>query len=266
MTPDNRLNKTKIIKYLWVLGLFFSLFIFYSLFQNFKFHLVSVTPSLNSVGVVTPDITFNYNHALVGKGLLVTSDQNIISSYSASGKKLTMSLDSAKLSLGRTYTITVGPVSDLSGKFISKKSYNFIVKNIAFASLSKEQQTTIMKQQATVPYSRTSIGYINTDALINVGLSANQLLDMQQAFFLYSKSIDKEISQVTVMTDSLVLGPYDSNSPNPISSLIFNVKIDSTELGAKLVYSGLSTAELYLYDQVGGKQLFDSGLLTPASF
>lgn len=265
MTP-NDLDRAKLIKYLWVFVLLFSIFIFYSLFRSFSFHLVSTTPSLGSIGVVTPDITFNYNRSLNNKGLVVTSDQNIVSTFSITDKKLVVSLNSATISLGKTYTITVGPVSDSSGKSIGKKTYSFTTKNIAFTSLSKEQQSTVMKQQATVPYSRTSIGYTGADALVNVGLSSSQLLDMQQGFFLYSKSVNKEFLGVVIQTNSIVSGPYDSSLPNPVSSLMFGVVIDGANYNAKLVYSGLSSAELYIYEQATGKQLFDSGTLSPSDF
>ena len=235
-------------------------------FQASRFHLVNITPGLKAVTILTSSVSFNYSSKLSETGIRVSSGDKIISSFSVRDKRLVVSLNSIDLNVGEKYTITVGPLIDIRSRKLAEKTYSFKVVGVSLDELSKSQRAAIIKQQDSVTYTRSSINYFGLDVLTNNGLSANQLEDVKQAFFLYSNSIKHKISQVTVLNDSLMLGPYNSNDPDPVSSSTFSIKIDNIELGAKLVYSGLSSAELYLYDQVGGKQLFDSGLLTLTNF
>lgn len=235
-------------------------------FRVLSFHLISTTPNLKAVTIITPSVVFNYSSRLSETGMKVSSRDPIVKSFAVNNKSLVVNLSSATLIVGKTYTITVGSLQDTKNRKLGAKTYSFKVVSVSFSELSKSQQADVMKRQANVPYTRSSITYSGFDVLTNNGLSTYQLEDVKQAFFLYSNSIKQKVSRVTLVNDSLVLGPYDSNSPNPISSSTFSVKVDDTALGAKLVYSGLSAAELYLYDQVSGGQLFDSGSLTPASF
>lgn len=240
------------------------LFVFgFLLFQSFRFHLVKTTPSLSAITIITPSISFNYNKPLSSAGLVISSESKVINSYTINGKSLVIRLDSSLLAVGKSYVIEVGPLQSLSGNKLPKRVYAFKVVSISFDQLSKTQRDAILKNQANPPYSRGVINYLGFDNIVTNGLSAVQEEVLKQAFFLYSKSISEQVSQITVVSGTLVLGPYDSNSPNPVSSVTFGVKIDSTILAAKLVYSGLSDVQLYLYGQPGGSVIYDSGLLTP---
>lgn len=237
----------------------------FMILQNLRFHLVSTTPSLGVVRIITSSISFNYNHGLSTTGLSVTSGSKIIDSYRVSGKSLIVNLKPSALSVGKTYTVVIGPLSDVSDKKLAQRSFTFKVNSVSFQNLSKAQQDVVMQQQAAVPYTRTSINYDGINVLVDAGLSADQVQEMKQAFFLYSQSINKKFSQITVIASSVVQAPYDSNSATQTSSVSFNVNVDAKTLGAKLVYTGLLTAELYLYDAPGGALIYDSGNLTPTS-
>lgn len=261
-------NNQKILRKLLPIGLLFGLvilcFVGFTIFQSTQFHLINTTPNLNSVGVVTPYISLNYN-ALLVSGAVVTSQPNVVDSYEVSGKSLVIHLKSSVITLGKNYNLSVSSISNKSGKSLSKRSFSFTVRNIAFDSLSAAQKSAVLKQQSTVPYSRNSINYIGIDALVSSGLSAAQVQDLEQAFFLYAKSVNQEITQFNIEANSLVLAPYDSTSATQSSSLTFNVTVSGKTLAARLNYTGLSAAELFLYDSSNNSLIYDSGVLTPSA-
>lgn len=259
---NSKRTKVKLLFISLVFGLLgLAGFLFY---QSLQFHLVNTTPNMNSVGVVTPYISFNYNETL-RSDIKVTSSPNIVESYKVSGKNIIVSLDSSVISLGKNYTVVIGKVSGPNGKSLPSRSFNFKVRNIAFDSMPLAQQQAVMKRQLAVIYSRTSISYVGFDSLINSGLSADQVELLKQAFFLFSQFVNKDISRVIIVTGSVEQAPYDSTSATQVSSVSFNLNIDSKTMAAKLEYGGLSDVQLTLYDQAGGSLVYDSGLLTPAN-
>lgn len=263
MYNSGKLQVRRLLPYVLVLGV---LIIGLLVFQVTRFHLISTTPSLKSVSIITPSISFNYSSKLSEVGVKVSSQDGVVKSFVVSNKALVVRLYTAHLTVGKTYKITVGPLQDTSNRRLSEKMYSFKVISVDFGQLSKSQQADILKQQANVPYTRASINYAGFDALTSSGLSLNQLEGTKQAFYLYSNFVKQKVSLVTVIDGSVAQAPYDSNSSSQTSSVSFSLKVDESSYNARLVYSGLTDVELYLYNQSSGALVYDSGVISPTSY
>ena len=229
-----------------------------------RFHMVTISPGLKSIGSTTPYIDFKYNKAL-SDIYEVSAAPAMIKSSEVDGKNLRLFINSDDVVVGTKYKITFKSVSSKSGDRIVNKSYEFTAKDVKYNDLSAEQKSYVVSQQDKFIFSRTTILLIGADALIDRGVSDSQIVVLQQAVFAYSKSINKQFAQVTINSAGLTQAPYDSSSSNPLSILDFDVVIDDQAYHFKLTSSGFTTAQLQIYDKSGGTQLFDSGLLEPVS-
>lgn len=263
MYSSGKVMVRRLLPYVLVLGVLITGLL---IFQVSRFHLVSTTPSLKSVSIITPSISFNYSSRLSETGVKVSSRDGVVKSFAVSNKALVVSIDTARLTVGKTYELIVGPLQDTRNRKLAEKTYSFKVVSVDFGQLSKSQQADILKQQANVPYTRSSINYAGFDALTGSGLSLTQLEGTKQAFFLYSNFVNQKASLVAVVDGSVVQAPYDSSSSSQTSSVSFSVKVDGSSFNARLVYSGLSDVELFLYNQNNGGLVYDSGVIAPTSY
>lgn len=240
------------------------LIIGWSIARSFQFHMVSTEPSLQKVGVATPYIVFRFNEPLTADGLQVSSQPSITSSHQVHEKQLTVNLVPGSLQVGHSYTIKLDSVHSTTGKQLAHLSYTFKVVDISFQDMPTAQQQAVLKQQATVPYTRNSITFSGTDALLNNGLTADQIDTMKYEFFLFSQSLHRQFSQVVIDPSTISLPPYDPDNPPTTSTLSFTVTIDRIVYTARLGYSGFSNAELVLVTSAN-TQVYDSGNLAGAA-
>lgn len=107
---------------------------------------------------------------------------------------------------------------------------------------------------ARIPTPQTIV-FSGTSALINSGLTVNQVSALKQAFFKYKSSAQS----IVINQSSVEPGPHN---PNGIGFTInFTVAIDSKLSKAAVSYSGLNDIRLYLYDPQNNSLVFDSGVI-----
>lgn len=231
----------------------------FAILQALRFHVVSTTPSMNSVAAISPYITFNFNRNLSKEGASITSTPSIISSSTIQGRQWRIYLNKI-LTVGKAYTITIKYVSDIKSDHITNQAFTFTAKNIPSNQLPADQQAYILKQQANQPYTRNSITYVGVDSLLTSGLTLTQSDDFRQACFLFSQAQHTTFKQVAIQSNSITRPPYDSNNPSLVHSMSFNITIDHSSYAAKVTYTGLTDLRLYVYSPVqSGAQVYDSG-------
>ncbi len=111
-------------------------------------------------------------------------------------------------------------------------------------------------QTVSIPQTNQGILFNGMSYLVDVGLSASQAQDVQQAFQTFKPSA----SGVTIVNGSVGSG-VDPSGTTGGSLFSFVVNVDKTTYKAKIITSGLTGARLYLFDTASGKQVFDSGML-----
>jgi hypothetical protein len=108
------------------------------------------------------------------------------------------------------------------------------------------------KATAALP-SANNIAFDNMNALINSGISSDQINDLEQHFFSYKPSV----KTVAVDASSVEPGPHNPNTDTSFT-MNFNVSIDSVSYKATISYADTETVRLYLYN-ASGALVFDSG-------
>lgn len=239
-------------------------FVVFGGINTLRFHLVTISPGLDSIGPATPYIDFKYSKALSDK-YTVSAVPAVIKSSEVDGKNLRLFLNSDGVVVGAKYKITVGSVYSKSGSRIVNNSYEFTAKDIGYNDLNTEQKSYVVSRQDKFVYSRTTILFTGDDALIDRGVSSSQLIVLQQAVFAYSKTINKQFARVDIVNSSLVQAPYDSSSSDPVSILDFDSTVDGQTFHFRFTYSGFTVAQLQIYDKSGATLLFDSGIKEPVS-
>lgn len=106
--------------------------------------------------------------------------------------------------------------------------------------------------------------FLGESALLNRGLTTDQLTNMQTAFLHYSVLSKLNFKQVSISVNNIQTSTINPDT-NPIQVMNFPVVFDNkTTAYATLQYSGLSNTELILKDK-SGQQLYDSGVITASS-
>ena len=136
-----------------ILGVLVVLVASFAIYQNSRFHVVSINPSTGNFPAVSPFFQIRLNKTINPKTLRVTSSTTIISSYGSSGKNINISLNEP-LVIGTQYDITIESVSDTSGAVIRNKSFSFTPKDIASNQLPKDVQQALLQKQTS--YSKTA--------------------------------------------------------------------------------------------------------------
>lgn len=105
------------------------------------------------------------------------------------------------------------------------------------------------------PQVRTAedINFEGTDALINDGLTTDQVNEMEQYFFQFKSSANT----VTIDQNTVGPGPHNPNVVSPFT-LNFNVAIDSTSYKATISYTDLNNVTLQLFNPQTGAVVYDS--------
>jgi hypothetical protein len=112
--------------------------------------------------------------------------------------------------------------------------------------LGTSQPTTI---------SNTAFTYKGFELLGNQGLTSDQLANVKYAVNAYVKAKQANAKSATITQKDIGAATKDINSS---ATLEFTISFDGTKLPAKLVYTGLSTIRLYIFNTQGA-QVFDSG-------
>jgi len=131
--------------------------------------------------------------------------------------------------------------------------------NQAFQAVSVTAKTsssiTLNPVKATLLPSISNISFSGMNALVNHGLTHDQIKDLEHAFFKFKPSA----SAVNIDSNSIFPGPIDPNTAG--FNTRFSVDIDSINYSATIKYIGLSDLELMLFN-AAGNQIFDSGVIT----
>lgn len=218
------------------------LFVGFEGYSLSRFHVVSTNPATDSVSTLSPFFKINFNKQLVsGSGSLSTD--GIVTSIKYSAKTLTLNL-SYPLKTNKTYTITINKISDSSGDILNNLNFTFVANNIPYASLPKDEQNALLANQDHYTQPGVNINYINTDDLINNGMSTTQLVLLEQ----YITEFDKNAKNVTFDPNSI--GVYQAPSPYT-AEFHFNVNIDGTTYSAQAPYTFLDDLTLILVNQSG---------------
>ena len=95
--------------------------------------------------------------------------------------------------------------------------------------------------------------YLGFDALIDQGMTLEQLSTLKLAFYNYSQTLPKPIKEISLAVDSI-----DTEREGSIWYISFPVRFNrQTDYQAKVDYTDLDTIRLYLSDN-DGQVLFDS--------
>lgn len=106
----------------------------------------------------------------------------------------------------------------------------------------------------------TTINLNGSSNLVDQGISSDQIDGIKYALIAYTKTIKQHVTNITV-TDIKVI-PRDRYSLSLDNFATFKVAFDNQPVGdVKLTYSGLETVHLIITKD--GKQLYDSGIVTP---
>jgi hypothetical protein len=126
---------------------------------------------------------------------------------------------------------------------------------ISVISVHEGQITNVSLDPANAPIlpSVNAIDFKNTGALVNHGITTDQINDLEQEFFAY-----KPTSQVVdIDSGTIEPGPHNPNVDTTFS-INFKVAVNGTEYAATIRYSDLETVELVLTNPRSGTQVFDS--------
>jgi hypothetical protein len=103
----------------------------------------------------------------------------------------------------------------------------------------------------------TTINFEGTGALINNGLTTQQVSNLEQEFFEFKHSAQT----VSINTSSVEPGPHNPNIDISFT-LNFTVSIDSITYRAAATYTNLETVQLSLYNLQNNALLFNSNTIS----
>jgi len=233
-------------------------FVAYQVVRSQRFHVVSTYPSTSNVATVSPFLKINFNKTLSRRGLSIASSYSVAKSYKIEGKVLVVTLKSP-MTADYSYYIKINNISDIYGHKINNEVFSFVPKFMSSQDLPKDQQQALLQAQAQVPKSKSNVVFNGTGVLINNGVTATQLDELEQEFF----SFDPNEKVVSVVSNSVVQVPHDRNSASTLDTINFSVQIDSKSYGARIDYSLLyDTIRLYLYNPQTNALVFDSNTLS----
>jgi len=253
MSPDKSKKQIKIV--LMLLIFFAILVTAWLLYYASTFHLINTDPSAGEINTITPYITFNFSKALAKTKYQITIQPSETYSETVNQKSLTINLSST-LKSNQKYTIIIPVVSDTSGQQIKNLSLVFTPTQVPYTKIPANQQKAILKRQALGTAKNQKPVFIGTSALINSGLSSEQIILLEQALSQY-----QEKAKVFKINESSVEpGPRNPNTSTQFS-LNFSLSIENTPYNATLNYTSITNINLILYNPTTDAQVYDSGVL-----
>jgi hypothetical protein len=221
-----------------------------------QLQITGTNPDPSTLNTTSTFLKVTFNHQLSSKGLSVSSQPSIVTSSTVSGNTLTINLNQS-MTGGTNYIITINSISDTSNGQLTNKVYSFKPAATAFNNLPTDQQNAALQQQQNHPPSKSNIGFVGTDELLNYGVTLGQENSLEQAFFNFKPT------STAVIIDTNTIAPVarDPNSASPSDTINFSVTIDSQPYNAKIIYSNITDLQLILVDPANAKQVFDSGVI-----
>ena len=101
------------------------------------------------------------------------------------------------------------------------------------------------------------VNFSGTDALVNDGLTTDQLNEMEQYFFQFKSSANT----VAIDPNTVQAGPHNPNVVSPFT-LNFTVTVDSAPYKATVSYTDLNNVTLQLFNLQTGAVVYDSSKFT----
>lgn len=219
----------------------------YKYFDSLKFRVVSTNPSTGNVGTLSPFLKVNFNKPLSTKNISVSASSGTVTGFKAKGETLTFNLK-YPLSSSHNYTVEINKIYDTSGDELINLTYTFKPKYISFANLPSDQQKTLVNSQDQNNTPGANTNFINTDALVNDGMSTTQLVLLEKYLSEYAPSAK------TITIDTSSIGIYAA--PSPYRAMFkFNLAIDGTNYSAQAPYMFLDDLTLTLFNS-SGTQVF----------
>lgn len=103
--------------------------------------------------------------------------------------------------------------------------------------------------------------YLGFSKLLDYGISKFQLDSTKEAFYMYSKTNNNNLKEVSIFIDTIKISSRNRESPDLKQTASFEVKFNRvTTVKATLSYFDLRSIQLILQDSAG-TQLFDSGIV-----
>lgn len=105
--------------------------------------------------------------------------------------------------------------------------------------------------------------FLGDGKILDYGITLDEVKDMQYSVYQYFKSKGQKVSEVSVVAKSISAVPHDPNSANTYDTINFDIVVDrKTKYKVKMNYFDLVSIQLFIYDEKGGTQLYDSGTVT----
>lgn len=221
-----------------------------------QFHLIGTDPPLNQFPASAPQVTLNYSKPLATGNIAAYLTPNVPTTLTVSGKQLIVRFQTT-LEEGKSYSLALQNIASTTGDRLPDTTLTFTPQNIPFQQLSPTTQQAITKNQDQAPPSRNTIAFAGTDALLNQGVSIQQVDAMKQAVFLFGQSQKKTFVEAIIDPSSVKAVPRDPSSASPYFSVTFNITLDNTQYNATLSYANITVARLVLAS--GHTQVYDSG-------
>jgi len=115
---------------------------------------------------------------------------------------------------------------------------------------------SLAKSSSGLP-SVESVGFVNTDLLLNNGLTTTQVAAVKTQFFTF----DKAAKVVSIDSSSIEPGPHNPDSYEPFT-LNFNASVDGQAYKGTIAYLGYDNAQLRLYDAQTGQAIYSGPQLS----
>lgn len=226
------------------------------IYASLQFHITSTTPSIDNFPSNSPILFINFNKPLAKTTLTTTWNPGVSSTYSVTGQRLTINIQSV-LKTNQQYTITIRGVRSQAGDTLGNITYTFTAKDISYNNLPKEVQAALFDQQDQnqLP-SRNTITFSGTNGLVNQGISAYQIEALKQAVFLFGQSTKTTITTAVVNDNTITIPPYSSTNVPDYFTILFDITINNTRYHAAMLYSNITAMELKLSQ--GSTQVYDS--------
>jgi hypothetical protein len=229
----------------------------WAIYNSRTFHIVSTSPSRNNVATVSPYFKINFNKRLSTKNINISENPQL-GSYVINGKTITINIDNV-MNQNKTYTITIGYISDTSGQVIKNSTISFTPVYQPPNDLSQSQTNTMLKNQDKAAVNQPPT-FDGTDALINNGLTTQQVQLFENTVIGFMKADNISSGGIIINQSSVNPGAIS----NGIFTLNFNFSIGVTNYSASMKYSSLETAQITIYSS-SGTQLYQAGSVSSGS-
>ncbi len=178
---------------------------------------------------------------------ITSSDKNATISVSAANTQA-QAVGTGKASVRLKQGVYLVAANDGSSQAIKEVSVHKL--QTTSVSLTPTQKLPIS--------SAASVNYENTNALLNIGITPEQINYIEQYFYDFKPS-----AQVVVIYPNTIYP--EAHNPNVDTSFTvdFTATIDNVSYKAKIIYSDLTSIQLNLYNSAGSLVFDSSNIQTP---